>query len=245
MMKFPWTLGILGLIATAISFWVPDAPAFREPALARMVFFHLPSALITAGLVFLAAYLGLRSLLAPAQAHWDIRLTATQEMAALFGVFTMSTGILFSRAQWGSWWQWDPRQTSFLFVLLILGGGLALRGGLADEAKRAMASAAYATGAALPSLFLIFVFPRLPQIQQQSFHPSTTVAQNAFDGSYRTVLLLVLATLTWVAVLTYRARVRAGLIELTLINSYGNHEASRDGAAPDRVVRPVVLSEKH
>lgn len=247
-----WTvggLGVLGALATAASFLVPDAPAFPTPSLARIVLFHLPSALMTAGLVALAAWFGFAQLLKPAAsprlaAERDVRLAATQELGALFGVFTMTTGILFSRVQWGAWWQWDPRQTSFLFVLLILAGGLALRTGLADEAKRASASAAYAAASALPALFLIFVFPRLGIIQQQSFHPSTTVSQNAFDGTYRTGLLLVLASLIWTAVVVYRLRVRAGHQELALIYSHGPHETRRDGSAPHRVGRPVPVPEE-
>jgi heme exporter protein C len=238
-----WPLGIGMFAATVLTFAAPDAASFRQPALARIVFFHLPSALITSFLSVLMAYHGWRYLRTRA-AQWDERGTAALEIAALFGMLTMVTGILFSRVQWGAWWQWDPRQTSFLFVLLILLAALALRAGIADARQRALAGAAYAVATLIPVLFLIFVYPRLPYVQQISFHPSQTVSQGLFDGWYRTGVVAVLVTLGWTAALAYRMRVRVGLAERRLEELDGNLEMARDGAAADRVVRPVSLHEE-
>lgn len=231
------------LAATLATFWVPPARGFRADDLARIVFFHLPCAFITTGMVGAMAHFGWRYL-RTRERHWDVRAAAATELAALFGVLTMLTGILFSKVQWGAWWQWDPRQTSFLFLLLILGGALALRAGIADELRRAAAGAAYAVAALLPAVFLIFVYPRLPYIQQISFHPTQTVQQGLFTDEYRTVLISVGVLLAIVAVGVYRLRVRAGLFELVVEEMDGNLEVAGGGAADARVVRPVSLPEE-
>ena len=104
--------------------------------------------------------------------------------AVVFGLIVLVTGPIWARKAWGVWWQWDPRQTSFLIVLLLQCGALALRAATQDARRRAAASAAYAVLSAVPALFLVFVFPRLPQIQAASFHPSRTVESGGFDANY-------------------------------------------------------------
>lgn len=233
-------LGLLMTGALVFGFSVPDAQSFQEPSLARILFVHLPCALITTGLVVVCAWLGYR-VLTKGPDRYDHRLQAATELAALFGALTMATGIVFSRVQWGSWWQWDPRQTSFLIVLLLLGAGLALRSGLAEEVRRARACAAYALATVIPGVFLIYVFPRLEQVRSESFHPSTTIAEGQLDSVYRAALYLSFAAMLWMSVELYRLRVRAAEIERQSENEDGLDETRGGGSAPDRVVRPVAL----
>ncbi len=235
---------LLLLGATAASFWFPDAKNFMEPALFRIIFFHLPSAFLTLIFLFLSAYMGVRYL-STRDVAWDHRNAATLELGTWFGIFTMTTGILFSRAQWGEWWHWDPRQTSFLFVLMILGVGLALRAGHGGNERKAAASAAYSVISLLPALFLILVFPRLPQVQRVSLHPSNTISGGQMDKMYWYGILAVFAGLSWLSMILYSMRVRMMALESELDNCNGNLENGLDGAAPHRVVRPVSLSEEH
>lgn len=229
--------------ATLLAFLVPDAAQFQKPELARIFFFHFPSALICSVFIFLSGWFGLKVLLSR-DLKWDVRNAASIEMGALFGAFTMATGILFSEVQWGTWWQWDPRQTSFLLVLAIFGAGLAIRGAYSDERRRAAISAAYSVASLLPSLFLIFVFPRLPHVQQTSFHPSQTIAGGLLDGWYRVGVLSVGLMLAWLTVVVYRMRVRVGELEFQREQFDGALETDRGGAAPHRVVRAVSVSEE-
>lgn len=228
--------------ATIYAFLAPPAAAFQRPELARIVFFHLPSAFLTTGLVILAAWLGLR-FLSTGRPEWDDRLEAALELAALFGIMTLATGILFSKAQWGAWWQWDPRQTSFLLVQLILFAGLVLRAAFSDPEPRRRASAAYAVATVLPLVFLIFVFPRLPHVQQVSFHPTQTVSQNLFDDSYRIGVLWGLAGLGLFAASLYGSRVRVARLERLFEQ---RHEYDPVDRGPSRrVARPVGVSSAH
>ena len=227
-----------------VTFWgytIPPAAQFPEPDLARMLFFHLPCAIMTSLLVFYAPYLAIRYLM-DKKMHWDVRCTSANEIGFLLGLLTMATGIVFSKVQWGAWWSWDPRQTSFLFVLLIYGAYFALRAAIGDEVKRAANSAAYCVVTTLPMLFLIFVLPRLPQVF--SLHPSNTLVQGGLKGDYRYVFLAMLVLFGVLTMWLYKLRVRAGLAELALENLNGNLEASGGSAASTGVVRPVPVSRE-
>jgi heme exporter protein C len=174
--------------------------------------------------------------------HWDVRCAAAQEIGFLYGLLTMATGIIFSKVQWGAWWSWDPRQTSFLLVLLIYGAYFVLRGAIGDDVKRAANSAAFCVASTLPVLFLIFVLPRLPQVF--SLHPSNTLVSGGLKGDYRYVFLAMLVLFGVLTAWLYQLRVRAGLAELALENLNGKLEASGGGAAPTGVVRPVSVSRE-
>jgi heme exporter protein C len=232
----------LGMIAGTIgAFAVGPAVNFQSPDLFRVIFFHLPCAFASSLYFFVGAYYGLRTLLASgsAQLTMDVKAVSTNEMAMIMAALTMVTGILFSKVQWGDWWSWDPRQTSFLFVLLIYAAYFALRASFADEAMRAKISGAYSAFSLLPTLFLIFVFPRLPAVEKLSLHPSDTVTGGKFSPEYWLVILPIFALLMITSAYLVSLANRAGVLELQV--RHGNLEADRNGAAPTGVVRPVSL----
>lgn len=237
-------LGLCMAVMTVYNFLAPDAEFFREPSLARIIFWHLPSAFICSGILFINAYFGLRYLQSR-NLGWDVRLGAMTELGAMFGAVTMVSGIIFSAAQWGAWWQWDPRQASFLMVLFLLALALALRGGFADEKRRASASSAYALLSLLPSVFLIFVFPRLKQVEQLSLHPSQTIAKGLLDGPYRIGVWGTFIVLSVLAATVYKHRTKVGLLELKLEEKNGLEQTLDGGSAPTGVVRPVALHDKN
>jgi len=96
----------------------PGRP-FVEENLARIIVFHLPCAFASTVFLIWGAYLAIGSLRAKTLA-WDVRTAAAMELCLIMCILTMLTGILFSKTQWGAWWQNDPRQWSFLLVLLVV-----------------------------------------------------------------------------------------------------------------------------
>ena len=225
--------GLLAVGSVVYGLTAPDAKGFQEPALARIIFFHLPCAFVTTGLIVHAAWVGWRYL-ATGDYRFDARNTAAIELAALFATLTMLTGILFSRVQWGAWWQNDPRQTSFLAALLFCYAGVALRSGLGDEQKAAKAAAAYSVAFVLPGLFLIFALPRI----LTSFHPSDTIAQGKFDGAYWGGILFVFVVVAWATRVLYVERAR-----LTELSYERANDSGRPGGASPYPRRPVAVSQ--
>jgi heme exporter protein C len=56
-------------------------------------------------------------------------------------VAMLTTGPIWGKPIWGTWWTWDARLTSTLFLFLLFVGYLVLRGALPDAGVRARYSA--------------------------------------------------------------------------------------------------------
>ncbi|MBA4292014.1 hypothetical protein C0431_03495 [bacterium] len=244
-MKSAWfaVLGIamgLMLIGTML---VPDAQLFRDPTMARIMFTHVPCAMICSGFLIASAWHGFKVL----KNYNDTsatKLHAAVELGSLFAALTMVTGILFSKIMWGEYWHGDPRQVSFLIVLFIYGGLLALRAAFPDPIRRDRNTASYALAAILPSIFLTFVYPRLKAVQQQSFHPSNTIVEGQMDIFYSVGLYGSLVLIAIIAIVVFKLRVRTELLARKLEN-HGNLETHSGDSASPRMVRPVAVSPEH
>lgn len=234
-------VAMIGL--TIASFLVPPIPNFPEPELARMIFFHLPCAFVTVGFVIFASVSSWRYLMTR-DWIWEHRAFAATSTSMMMASATMVTGILFSKVQWGMWWSWDPRQTSFLIVLLLLGAYFAVRMAFDDDVARARAAAAYSSLTLLPILFLIFVFPRLPQVMKLSLHPTTTIQSGGFSRDYWSVVLGVFIVLLGTCIWLYKLHVRTSLLEQGLKDRDGNLETSGHGPTARRVDRSVPVREQ-
>jgi len=169
------TLGkaLLGLgmavIIWAAFLWARPAESFVGES-SRIVFFHVPMAWVATLAFFLAAwhsamYLKGRRLVS------DDSAAAAARLGFLFCVLATITGSIFARVMWNSYWNWDPRETSIVLLLLVYGAYLGLRGAIDDPERRATLSAAYALVAVVTVPFLVFAVPRM----YASLHPDTVL----------------------------------------------------------------------
>lgn len=206
-----FAISVLGVIVR--SFTAHDALGFQRPELARIFFWHFPCPILATVLLLQGGWWAYR-FIKTNDLTFDVKSLAALELGFIFSCLTMASGIVFSKAQWGAWWQWDPRQTSFLLVLLIYGAYFILRGAYRELDRRATYSASYILAAILPALFLIYLFPRLPQIAQESLHPSSTILSGQVHGDYAQVILMTLTITSLFSIWLFRLRLRAGLLEL-------------------------------
>ena len=94
----------------------------------------------------------------------------------LFAILATITGSIFAKSTWGSYWNWDPRETSLFILLLIYGAYFVLRSAVEPEERRAALSSVYAILAFVTVPFLVFVVPRV----YQSLHPTDSVIDEGF-----------------------------------------------------------------
>jgi len=118
---------------------LPDEAA--QGAIYRIMFFHVPAALVgMAGyfvaLIFSVLYLSSKEL------KWDSLAASIVEVALVFSVVNIVTGSIWARIIWGIWWTWDYRLTSALVCVLIFSGYLLLRRAIDEPTQRARLSAA-------------------------------------------------------------------------------------------------------
>ncbi len=132
-----WLLPIVAWLAVAVTavgliwgfFFTPDD--FRQGATVKIIFLHVPSALmaINAWIMMLVA-----SLIWLIRRHHVSALAA--KAAAPVGVVMtligLITGAVWGQPMWGTWWAWDPRLTSFLILFLFYLGYIALWAAIED-----------------------------------------------------------------------------------------------------------------
>ena len=66
---------------------------------------------------------------------------ASAEVGVVFSAVMLTTGPIWAKPIWGTWWTWDARLTLTLFVFFLFVGYLALRAAVHDPAERARFSA--------------------------------------------------------------------------------------------------------
>ena len=165
-----WFLG-LGMAAICWGAFLYARPAQNFVGQSsRIVFFHVPQAWV-ATLAFCVAAVYSGMYLSKRRIEYDDAAAAAARLGFLFCVLATVTGSIFARVMWNSYWNWDPRETSIVLLLLVYGAYLGLRGALEDAERRATLSAAYALVAVVTVPFLIFIVPRM----YQSLHPDTVI----------------------------------------------------------------------
>ncbi len=196
-------------VTVAAFTWLPPAQGFRSPESARIVVFHVPCAVLTfvaflVNAVYSWKYLRSRDPLT------DAKASISAELGLLFAVLATVTGSLFAMEQWGSAWNWDPRETSIVMLMLVYAAYFVLRGAVEEKSKRARLSAAYALLAFPAMIFLIWILPRIVE----SLHPSNTLfSRSGLDPAYRITLWSFFLGLVGVFVWMFRLRLRVEMAE--------------------------------
>ena len=132
--------GLAGLVIVyvlALGF----TPIEARQGLAQKIFYlHVPaawSALLAFTLVGLASllYLWLHD------PRLDRFAAASAEVGVAFSAVMLTTGPIWAKPIWGTWWTWDARLTLTLFLFFLFVGYLALRAAVQDRGERARFSA--------------------------------------------------------------------------------------------------------
>ena len=160
--------GMAAMVAAAF-LWPAPAEGFLGES-SRIVFFHVPCAW-TASLAFLVAAAYSAAYLAKGNPWYDDIAAAAVRLGVVFAVLALVTGSLFAKIMWGAYWNWDPRESSFLLLLFLYGAYLFLRSAIDEPSRRGRICAAYALFAGVLMPFLVFVAPRVTQ----SLHPQTVI----------------------------------------------------------------------
>jgi heme exporter protein C len=150
------TTRVIGMLAIATTAWVVVSAFFLTPAdvvqgdSVRIMYAHVPTAWI-AYLAFIttAVASGLSLVRKHRTLGFDRVAGASAEVGVLFMAMTLITGSLWGRITWGTFWQWDPRLTTTLFLFVTYVGYLAIRRVDVDPTRRARRSAVIALLAVL------------------------------------------------------------------------------------------------
>lgn len=119
------------------------SPDFRQGNSYRIMFIHVPTAVVALAGYYVMAVAGAVSLI------WRIKMAevamlAAAPVGAALTFLALVTGSIWGRPTWGTWWVWDARITSMLILLFLYVGVIALYEAYDNKASGARACAVLA-----------------------------------------------------------------------------------------------------
>jgi heme exporter protein C len=214
------TLAVVATYVRAVWFTPPDA----TQGLAQKIYYlHLPAALnayIAFAVVAVTSvvYLWLRDPRADRVAE------SSAEVGLLFTTVVLTTGPIWGKPIWGTWWTWDARLTLTLFLWFIYAGYLVLRGAITEPDTRARYSAVLGILGALLIPFIhmsVYLF--------RTLHPMPIVLKPerpSLPPEMLHTLLFSLAAFFLVYVAFLRARYRLATERARLAELDGHSDAT-------------------
>ena len=192
------------LIITGNLLPFPEIPALGDKA--RVLYFHVPMSWISVLAFFMSMWYSIRYL-KTRESDYDLKSFSSAQLGFLFCILATATGSLWAKFNWGSFWNWDPRQTSIFILLMIYGAYFALRSAIDSEEQRAKLSSVYSIIAGVTVPFFVFIMPRLVE----SLHPDPIINSQGkihMDSTMLTVFLTSLVGFTmlylWILNLKFR-----------------------------------------
>ena len=166
----------------------------------KIFYFHVPIAVGSFLIFLIAAYFAVRFLLTKNH-EYDTRSRIAMEVSFLFIMLTMGTGILWTKAAWGVWWQWEPRLTTYAILTLLTVAYFVLRSTVEDAERRAVYAAAFCILAAIDVPISFGITRVLP-----STHP--VIQSGGLPGPLLATFLVSMFGMMMVAYVFYELRLR-------------------------------------
>lgn len=195
----------------------PLIPGLEEKA--RNIIFHVPTAWTTVVAFVMAMWYGIQ-FLRKKDIDYDLRSVASAGIGMMLCVLATVTGAIWAKFNWGSFWNWDPREVSIFILLLIYGAYFVLRSAIDEETRRATLSSVYSIIAGVTVPFFIFIMPRL----MPGLHPGSAgdpqgsgpVVQLKMPPNMLIIFLLSLLGFTILYFWIYNLKIRLLRIERQL-----------------------------
>ncbi len=148
------------------------SPANMLGESSRILYFHVPIAwvsvfaFLTAGAAsFIYLFSNKKNMINHIAAYNSAYL------GIIFTILTLISGSIWSKISWGSYWNWDPRQTSMLVLLMIYAAYFALNASLEEKDGKEKISCSYLIFGAVSMPFFVFIIPRI----YPSLHPDPVI----------------------------------------------------------------------
>jgi heme exporter protein C len=200
---------ISGVIVAGLIAPIPFIPGLEDKA--RVIYFHVPMAWLSV-VAFLISMVNSVKYLKKKENLYDIRAYSSAGLGLLFCILATVTGSLWAKFNWGSFWNWDPRETSIFILLLIYGAYFALRSAIDSPEQRAKLSSVYAIIAFVTVPFFIFIMPRIVE----TLHPDPIINSRgkiSMDGVMMVIFLSSLFGFTLLFFWLYNLKTRIEILK--------------------------------
>ncbi|MDO4436501.1 MAG: cytochrome c biogenesis protein CcsA [Coriobacteriaceae bacterium] len=169
----------------------------------KIFYLHVPVAIVSFAAMALAAFHAVRFLMTKNSAC-DTRSHVAMQVSLAFIVATMISGDVWTRFDWGVWWTWEPRLTTYFILMLLAIGYFVLRNSFDDPERRAR----------FASVFCIIAFIDAPisfmitRLVPSSVHPVVFRTDSGLPPEMLIPFLLGLAGALLFAFALYRYALR-------------------------------------
>jgi len=116
---------VLGLMVGATWGLLYTAPDFRQGNSYRIIYIHVPAAVVALAGYYVMAIAGAVHLIWKMKIA-DMAMMAAAPVGAALTFIALVTGSIWGKPTWGAWWVWDARITSMLILLFLYLGVIAL-----------------------------------------------------------------------------------------------------------------------
>jgi heme exporter protein C len=135
---YPTIVFLANLVALYMIFlWAPPERTLGDSY--RVFFIHTPSAWVSY-LAFTITFVSSILYLKTRNYKWDLYASSSALLGLLFCIITIITGAIWAKVAWGLYWNWDPRQTTTLVLMLAYLGYVSFRMAVNDKEQRARVS---------------------------------------------------------------------------------------------------------
>ncbi|MFV0382825.1 heme ABC transporter permease CcmC [Paracoccus sp. (in: a-proteobacteria)] len=128
----PWV--VAGAVACTLGglvwgFLTPED--YKQGSTVKIIFLHVPAAMMAMNIWIMML---VASLIWIIRRHHVSALAAraAAPVGAVMTLIALATGAIWGQPMWNTWWEWDPRLTSFLILLLFYVGYMALWSAIDD-----------------------------------------------------------------------------------------------------------------
>ena len=170
----------------------------------KIFYFHVPVAEISFIVFAFAAFYAVRFLMTRNR-EYDTKGRVSMEVTLVFVGLTMATGILWTKAAWGVWWEWEPRLTTYFIMTLLVVAYFVLRNAVEDEERRAVYAAVFSILAFIDAPISFFITRLIP-----SNHP--VIESGGLEGPMLISFIVAQIGMLFVGYAYYRLRM--GEVEL-------------------------------
>jgi heme exporter protein C len=137
----PWLAGLTAAVLAVGLGWalLLAPPDYQQGESVRIMFIHVPSAWMALSVyLFIAVASGIA--LVSRHPLAEVASQAAAPIGAAFTLVCLTTGSLWGRPMWGTWWVWDARLTSVLVLFFLYLGYIALVNAFDDASRGARAA---------------------------------------------------------------------------------------------------------
>lgn len=165
----------------------------------KIFYLHVPVAIASFAAMFFTAFYGVRFLMTKDR-RYDLRARVVTGVVLAFIVATMVSGDLWTRFEWGVWWTWEPRLTTYFILMLLVIGYFILRNAIDDPERRATFAAVFGIVAFIDAPISFMVTRLIPS----STHPVVFRTDSGLPPAMLVPFLLGLFGMLMVAFALYR-----------------------------------------